>query len=39
MSFRTRDKLQRYEMVRFSLDSLIEQPANNCLSKKIRIYF
>ena len=34
MSFRTSDKLQKYEMVRYSLDSLIEQPANNTYQKK-----
>jgi len=34
MSFRTSDKLQRYEMVRFSLDSVIEQPANDTYQKK-----
>ena len=34
MSFRTRDKLRRYEMARFSLDSLIEQPANDAYQKK-----
>ena len=34
MSFRTSDKLQRYEMVRFSLDNIIEQPANDTYQKK-----
>ena len=34
MSFRISDKLQRYEMARFSLDSVIEQPANNAYQKK-----
>ena len=34
MTFRTSDKLQRYEMVRFSLDNIIEQPVNNTYQKK-----
>ena len=34
MSFRTSQKLQRYEMVRFSLDSVIETPGNNNSQKK-----
>ena len=34
MTFRTSDKLQRYEMVRFSLDNIIEQPGNNNSQKK-----
>ena len=34
MSFRTDDKLQRYEMVSFSLNSIIKQPANNSYQKK-----
>jgi len=34
MTFRTSDKLQRYEMVRFSLDNIIEQPGNNTYQKK-----
>ena len=34
MSFRTSDKLQRYEKVRFSPSNLIEQPGNNLLSEK-----
>ena len=34
MSFRTSDKLKKYEMVRFSLDSLIEPPENNTYQKK-----
>ena len=29
MSFRTDNNLQRYEYVRFHLDNVIEQPANN----------
>ena len=29
MSFRTSENLQRYEFVRFHLDNVIEQPANN----------
>ena len=39
MSFRTRDKLRRYEMTRFSLDSLIDQPANGTYQKKSRYIF
>ena len=34
MSFRTSDNLQRYEYVRFHLDNVIEQPANNQSQKK-----
>ena len=34
MTFRISDKLQRYEMVRFSLDNIIEQPGNNTYQKK-----
>ena len=34
MTFRTSDKLQRYEMVRFSLDNIIEKPVNNTYQKK-----
>ena len=34
MTFRTSDKLQRYEMVKFSLDNIIEQPGNNNSQKK-----
>ena len=34
MTFRTRDNLQRYEMVRFSLDSIIEKPDNDNSQKK-----
>ena len=34
MTFRTSDKLQRYEMVRFSPDNIIEQPGNNNTQKK-----
>ena len=34
MTFRTSDKLQRYEMVRFSPDNIIEQPGNNNSQKK-----
>ena len=34
MTFRTSDKLQRYEMTRFSLDNIIEQPGNNNSQKK-----
>ena len=34
MSFRTDDNLQRYEYVRFHLDNVIEQPANNQSQKK-----
>ena len=34
MTFRTSDKLQRYEMVRFSLDNIIEQPGNNNSQRK-----
>ena len=34
MSFRTYENLQRYENVRFHLDNVIEQPANNQSQKK-----
>ena len=34
MTFRTSNKLQRYEMVKFSLDNIIEQPGNNNSQKK-----
>ena len=34
MSFRTNANLQRYEYVRFHLDNVIEQPANNQSQKK-----
>ena len=34
MTFRISDKLQRYEMVRFSLDNIIVQPGNNDSQKK-----
>ena len=34
MSFRTSEKLPRYEFVRFHLDHVIEQPANNQSQKK-----
>lgn len=34
MSFRTSDKLQRYQMKRFTLNNVIEQPANNTSQKK-----
>ena len=34
MSFRTSDNLQRYEYVRFHLDNVIEQAANNQSQKK-----
>ena len=34
MTFRTSDKLQRYEMVRFFPDNIIEQPGNNNTQKK-----
>ena len=34
MSFRTSEKLPRYEFVRFRLDHVIEQPANNQSQKK-----
>ena len=34
MSFRTSENLQRYEFVRFHLDNVIEQPANNQSQKK-----
>ena len=34
MTFRISDKLQRYEMVRFSLDNIIEQPETTILRKK-----
>ena len=39
MSFRTSDKLQRYEKVRFSPDNLIEQPGNNASQKKTSYKF
>jgi len=39
MSFRTSDKLQRYEKVRFSPDNLIEQPGNNGSQKKTSYKF
>ena len=34
MSFRTSENLQRYEYIRFHLDNVIEQPANNQSKKK-----
>ena len=34
MSFRTSDKLARYEFHRFNLDNIIEQPGNNNSQKK-----
>ena len=34
MTFRTSDKLQRYEMARYSLDNVIEQPGNGTSQKK-----
>ena len=34
MTFRNSDNLQRYEYVRFHLDNVIEQPANNQSQKK-----
>ena len=34
MTFRMSDKLQRYEMVKFSLDNIIVQPGNNDSQKK-----
>ena len=34
MSFRTSENLHRYEYVRFHLDNVIEQPANNQSQKK-----
>ena len=34
MTFRTSDKLQRYEMVTFSLNNIIEKPGNNNYQKK-----
>ena len=34
MSFRTSENLQTYEYVRFHLDNVIEQPANNQSQKK-----
>ena len=34
MSFRTSEKLQRYEFVRFHLHNVIEQPANGQAQKK-----
>ena len=39
MSFRTSDKLQRYEKVRFSPNNLIEQPGNNNSQKKTSYNF
>ena len=39
MSFRTSDKLQRYEKVRFSPNNLIEQPGNNLTQKKTSYKF
>ena len=39
MSFRTSDKLQRYEKVRFSPNNLIEQPGNNASQKKTSYKF
>ena len=39
MSFRTSDKLQRYEKVRFSPSNLIEQPGNNSSQKKTSYKF
>ena len=39
MSFRTSDKLQRYEKVRFSPDNLIEQPGNDDSQKKTSYKF
>ena len=39
MSFRTSDKLQRYEKVRFPPDNLIEQPGNNASQKKTSYKF
>ena len=37
MSFRTSENLQRYEYVRFHLDNVIEQPANNQSKKRVDI--
>ena len=37
MSFRTSENLQRYEYVRFHLDNVIEQPANNQSQKRLVI--
>lgn len=34
MTFRTSDKLARYEFHRFNLDNIIEQPANTTSQKK-----
>ena len=34
MTFRTSEKLQRYEMVRFALNNIIERPGNNNSQKK-----
>ena len=34
MSFRSSEKLQRYEYVGFHLDNVIEQPGNNTSQKK-----
>ena len=39
MSFRTSENLQRYEYVRFHLDNVIEQPANNQSQKKTAYRF
>ena len=39
MSFRTSDKLQRYEKVKFSPGNLIEQPGNNSSQKKTSYKF
>jgi len=39
MSFRSSEKLQRYEFVRFHLDNVIVQPANNQAQKKIGYRF
>ena len=39
MTFRTSDKLQRYEMVRFSPDNIITQPGNNDSQKKTGFKF
>ena len=39
MAFRTSDKLQRYERVKFSPNNLIEQPGNNLTQKKTSYKF
>jgi len=39
MSFRTSDKLQRFERVRYSPNNLIEQPGNNSSQKKTSYKF